>query len=681
MSHSFIAFLAALLCCLSFVWGIDLNIHDAPLPSYDYIIVGGGISGLAVANRLSEDPDKSILVLEAGDADNYEESIQVPQFVGADIGSRYDWKLSTVPQTFLDNVTRPIPQGKALGGGSILNAMCWNRGGANDYNAWETFGNPGWGWDGLLPYFIKSENYTPVFSKVISQEFSINYDSTKHGCEGPVHVSYPKFFYNQTRNFFKALELLGVPTALDSGDGTSGGACFIPTGLHPENQTRSDARRAYYDPYLGRPNLNVFTGQHVTRVLLEGANGGRNTSPSSGGLKAIGVEFTANETTAINTAGANIEVIVAAGALHSAQLLQLSGIGPKLLLDRYNIPVAIDLPGVGNNLQDHYLVGTFYPYNNVSTSPADLIRNATYNAVARIEYYANKTGEPPLHQPDDQYLVADLDQTVVAGFSDQKRTLVGLLSSEDVGAYEIINNNVGGLTISIMHPFSRGIVEIGSSDPFEDPIIDPRYGSNPIDLQILVEALKFNRKILATPPMMELKPAQFVPPISADDSALMQTIKNGIRTEFHPCGTCAMLPLEKGGVVDSHLVVWGTQNLRIVDAGIFPLIPAAHLQATVYAVAEKAADIIKADYIAAVAELQNLSAPTGDLVSSQPSAPITVATASSPVLGSDTDASETPVVMVAADPVPASVPSPQSESHTAIGPPVHALLDKKWRNN
>src|SRR5579862_1335197 len=149
------------------------------------------------------------------------------------------------------------------------------------------------------------------------------------------------------------------------------------------------------------------------------------------------------------------------------------------------------------------------------------------------------------NQPDDRYLAANLDKTVVAGFSDQKSALVRLLSSESVGAYEIINNNVGSLTVSIMHPFSRGTVEIGSSDPFRDPIIDPRYGSNPIDLLILVEALKFNRKILSTPPMVELQPAQFVPPMNADDSSLMEVIKNGIRTEFHPSGTCAMLPLEK----------------------------------------------------------------------------------------------------------------------------------------
>jgi choline dehydrogenase len=165
--------------------------------------------------------------------------------------------------------------------------------------------------------------------------------------------------------------------------------------------------------------------------------------------------------------------------------------------------------------------------------------------------------------------------------------LVEMLGSAKVGAYEIINNNAGSLTVSIQHPFGRGVVQIISDNPFDPPSIDPRWGSNPIDLQILIEALRFNRQILATAPMVELQPAQFVPTVDADDASLLATIKNGIRTEFHPSGTCAMLPLEHGGVVDSHLRVWNTQNLRVVDAGMMPLVPAAHLQATVYAVAEK----------------------------------------------------------------------------------------------
>lgn len=191
------------------------------------------------------------------------------------------------------------------------------------------------------------------------------------------------------------------------------------------------------------------------------------------------------------------------------------------------------------------------------------------------------------------YLVPSLDPTVVAGFADQKKSLVERLGINTSAAYEIINNNAGSLTVAVMHPLSRGVCYVNSADPFQPPQIDPRWLSNPVDRQILVEALQFNRQILAAPSMLELQPAQFVPPIDADEAALNLVISNGIRTEFHPSGTLAMLPLNKGGVVDAHLIVYGTQNLRVVDASIFPIIPAAHMQAPVYAVAEKVSSMIK----------------------------------------------------------------------------------------
>ena len=268
--------------------------------------------------------------------------------------------------------------------------------------------------------------------------------------------------------------------------------------------------------------------------------------------------------------------------------------------------------------------------NNASyPSPTELTTNATYNAEAEQEYDNDKTGKyqypessssmltipgpwtagspnglafNPLplisnnsvsilanasNQDPTDYLVAGLDQSIIAGYTAQKQSLTRRLAEKTVAAYEIINNNAGSLTVSVMHPFSRGTCYIQSADPFQPPAIDPRWLTNPADRQVLIEALLFNRRILATHPMVELQPAQFVPPVDADEAAINQIINNGIRTEFHPSGTSAMLPLEQGGVVDSHLRVWGTQNLRVVDAGIFPVIPAAHLQAVVYGVAEK----------------------------------------------------------------------------------------------
>ncbi|KAL8897572.1 MAG: hypothetical protein Q9207_007153 [Kuettlingeria erythrocarpa] len=639
------------------IHGRDLN---APLlDSYDYIVVGCGISGLVVTNRLSEDPSVNVLCIEAGDADQYEPIIQDPVYVGADIGGIYDWDLSTTPQTQLDGAARPMPQGRVLGGGSILNAMCWNRGGQDDYNAWAALGNPGWDWEGMLPYFIKSETYTPVYSSDIAREYSINYNPSVHGFSGPVQVSYPRYFYPQSTNLFAALNYLGIPTQFDPNDGSSAGAAFIPTDLDPRNQTRSDARRTYYDPYVLRPNFHVITGQHVTRILIEGvgsnfavsnptpggnengngmngmtSNNGfgfgpggstpalddstppllRRQSPSTSNLRITGVEFAASASDTRRTINATREVIVAAGSLHSAQLLQLSGIGPSSLLSTHGIPVALDLPGVGNNLQDHCLVGTFYPYNNGSyPSPTELTTNASYNSMAEFEYSSFKTGPwtagspnalafNPLplisnnsasiltgadNQDPTEYLPGDLDTTIIAGYTLQKQSLVRRLAETTVASYEIINNNAGSLTVAVMHPFSRGQCYIRSPDPFEPPSIDPRWLTNPVDRQVLIEALLFNRQILATQAMLPLQAAQFVPAVDADEDALNAIINTGIRTEFHPSGTCAMLPLEQGGVVDPHLRVYGAQNLRVVDAGIFPMIPAAHLQAVVYAVAEK----------------------------------------------------------------------------------------------
>ncbi|MCJ1319017.1 hypothetical protein MMC15_004349 [Xylographa vitiligo] len=650
---------------LGLIHGRDLN---APLlNSYDYIVCGCGISGLVVANRLSEDYGINVLCIEAGQADDYEAIIEVPVYVGADIGGTYDWDLSTVPQMQLDGAARPMPQGKALGGGSILNAMCWNRGGQDDYDAWAALGNPGWDWDGILPYFMKSETYTPVYSEQVAAEYSINYNPAVHGFSGPVQVSYPKYFYPQSVNFFDALNYLGVPTEFDQAEGSTAGAAFVPTDLDPNNQTRSDARVTYYDPYSTRENLHIITGQHVTQLIIEGITDDPATeNPTSGGnsdgegtasgntgglnfgpeiapapvaaprtkfvrqssyssqLRIIGVEFAPNATAPRQTVYATREVIVAAGSLHSTQLLELSGIGPAALLEELGITVALNLPGVGNNLQDHCLVGTFYPYNNASyPSPTELTTNDTYNTECEEEYYAAKTGPwtagspnalafPPLplisnnadailsnasSQSPTDYLLPGLDSTVIAGFEAQMQSLINRLGTTTSAAYEIINNNAGSLTVSVMHPLSRGICYINSPDPFEPPVIDPRWLSNPTDRSVLIEALKFNRQILAAPSMQLLQAAQFVPPVDADEDALNQVINNGIRTEFHPSGTLAMLPLDMGGVVDSTLLVYGTQNLRVVDASIFPMVPAAHLQAVVYAVAEKAADIIKAAVI------------------------------------------------------------------------------------
>ena len=313
-------------------------------------------------------------------------------------------------------------------------------------------------------------------------------------------------------------------------------------------------------------------------------------------------------------------MILSAGSIHSPQLLQLSGIGPEALLSGLGIPVLNNLVGVGENLQDHYMVDMYAPYNTTEyILPTRLTTDPAWNASAAAEYYANQTGPWCLGSPDGdafpslpsiangdtsiadgaasqnpgEYLASGLDPTIVAGYAAQQALMVNALRDEDRAVYELLNNNAGTLTSSTMRPFSRGSVQITTTDPFTLPAVDPRYGSNPVDLQVLLATLHFNEQILAQPAMASLGPVLTVPHVGASDDSLMQTIRSSIRTEGHPSCTCPMIPRELGGVVDPNLLVYGTANLRIVDASIFPLVPAAHLMAVVYGVAEKAADIIR----------------------------------------------------------------------------------------
>ncbi|KAK4690917.1 hypothetical protein P7C71_g5976, partial [Lecanoromycetidae sp. Uapishka_2] len=572
------------------------DINEPLLGSYDYIVVGCGISGLVVANRLSEIASRTVLCIEAGEADNYEAVIQDPVYVGADIGGIYDWDLVTVPQTQLDGATRPMPQGKVLGGGSILNAMCWNRGGSDDFDAWEALGNPGWGWNGLLPYFMKSETYTPVYSEEIAQEYSINYNPSVHGTSGPVQVSYPKYFYPQSINLFAGMNLLGLPTQFDPNDGTSAGPAFVPTDLDPKNQTRSDARRTYYDPYANRNNFHVITGQHVTRILVAGVGGSSAVSnPTTGGNDSGNGPSTGDnegfgfgpDASTPPLAGQNPPLLT---RRQDPSTSNLRIIGVELssfnylewdLRRCYSSMVSLWLwicPGLATTFR---IIALWAPSTHVSfaalptpsaqinrmadnnasyPSPTELTTNATYNTEAEQEYETDKTGPWTAGSPNalafnplplisnksasilsnassqnpTEYLVAGLDSTIVAGFTAQKASLASRLAETTVAAYEIINNNAGSLTVSVMHPFSRGTCYIQSADPFQPPAVDPRWLTNPVDRQVLIEALLFNRQILATPPMIELQAAQFVPPVDADEDAINQVINNGIRTEFHP---------------------------------------------------------------------------------------------------------------------------------------------------
>jgi len=696
-------FVLALLVLLTVRIAYTLPLNSPLLPSYDYIgklpdtsalcasvpktnmmvVVGGGPAGLTVANRLSGDPNVNVLLLEAGPADHGEPSVELPGMIGDEMGGIYDWNMSTVSQTYLNGLPRTLPQGRGLGGGTLINGMLWNRGGVGDYDAWVQLGNDGWAWDDLLPYFKKSETYTPISSVELAMQFSIEDDPSVHGSDGPVNVSFPSYLWNASGVLFEALNELGVPTAFDPNTGQIAGASFLPLDLDPATETRSTARKAYYDPVTVRPNLWVNTGQYVTQVLFagsaanvnasvskgqdsasvgQGASPGRSGSIYGGGtlpthmsdpaesqgprvrrsylsgmwnkvkralmprqgtgvpaassadLRAVGVEYAPDSQNPRQNVSATREVIIAAGALHSPQILMLSGIGPAAALQALQIPVHVDLPGVGSNLHDHSQVWCWYPYYNASyLNPTMLTSNDTFATDAWSDFWASTTGPltssaidgvafPPLPlvmngstviadaasaQSPQQFLPANTDPTVAAGFTAQLPLLIEALSDSTRAGYEIINANDGALTIGNMRPLSRGTVTLSSPQPFDPPAIDPRYGSNPVDAKVLVAAMRFNERLLNTAALSEMDPLQLYPPVNSTDDELLQYINRKLQTEYHPAGSCAMMPEALGGVVSPELLVHGTSNLRVVDASIIPMLPAAHLQAVVYGIAEK----------------------------------------------------------------------------------------------
>ncbi|CAE6430180.1 unnamed protein product [Rhizoctonia solani] len=593
--------------------------------NFDYIVVGGGTAGLALAARLSDNPKVSVGVIEAGLYYENDPLINTPAFASQLQGNaKYDWMFNSTPQSHVNNRILPLPRGKALGGSSTINLMVFNRASRAEYDAWGKIGNPGWNWNSLLPHMKSAERFTGIDPfRANHTESSSGNIYPSQGTNGSVAASFNTWYSDIVLPYRRSMANLDVPINLDPDSGDPFGLYNSATAVNRTTGARSYAANTYFAYNSDRQNFVVLTGAQAAKIEFRNSTSGK----PDGKLSATGVSYVHNSTTYI--VKAKKEVILSAGSFQTPQLLELSGIGNFTILRQNGITPLIDLPGVGENLQDHLFLSSSYELKPGITTLDILRNNASYAAAAQAQYATTHDGILTssisiLSFLNLDYLISPIELSNAIVKLNQEIAADKITKLQEVqyeiqkdwlkkrvGHLEVVlspgyfgsgapkaNTSYASLSMVLQHPFSRGNVHVNSSDSMASPRIDPNYLSKSIDQETFIQALKFGLKIFQTEPLASLVVARQDPsPEISSDDAYTEYVKSNARTIHHPIGTAALAPRAIGGVVDTSLKVYGTSNVRVADASIIPIHMGTHLSRTVYGIAERAAVIITSDQI------------------------------------------------------------------------------------
>ena len=536
-----------------------MDVSDEVFGEFDYIVIGAGSAGCVISNRLSAESRNKVLLLEAGGEDDYV-WVHIPVGYLYTMGNpRTNWCFKTEPEVHVGNKRINYPRGRVLGGSSSINGMIYMRGQSANYDGWRQAGNVGWGWDDVLPYFKSIEKYPRGANE-------------SHGVDGELCVQENRQRWEIVEAWKRAAIEYGIPETDDQNAGDNDGITYFQGTIR--NGRRWSAAQAFLRPAMDRPNLRVLTNAHAKGLRFDGK-------------RAVGIEFWQGEE--LNYAQAKGEVILAAGAIGSPQILQLSGVGPAALLGQHGIPVRHELAGVGENMQDHWQIRATYKVKNTITMN-QWVQNPLRRYSMGAYYLLTKRGPMGTQPPQ----LCAFTRSDPSQDTPNLQYHVSAASSERFGGplhdWPGFSNG-----IAVVRPQSIGYCRIKSSDPRAHPAILHNFLQTPESQRVAVDAIRLTRRIVSGPALKRFEPEEHLPgPKVQSDDEILAYARQTVITVFHQSGTCKM-GQDPMAVVDERLRVRGMSGLRVIDASIMPNVVCGNTNAPTMMIAEKGAEMIKAD--------------------------------------------------------------------------------------